>query len=312
MQVRILDLDGALDTQAGVRSLPELIHWPLREWGPSVRLACSFGAFRRFEAALARWAGEEKETGPIFTCYGSGDFHHVSLALLRRLRTPCNVLVVDNHPDWMRGVPLLHCGTWLHHAARLPHVERVFHVGGDVDFDNGYRWLAPWPELRSGKITVFPAYRGFRRGHWQGVPNEPVRPGQQARVTLNGLEALLAPHAATLAARPLYISVDKDVLIPQDAIVNWDSGHLTLDELRTILEVFLRFSEGKLAGMDTTGDWSPVRVQGALRSILERTEHPELQVDPAQAAQCNERVNEVLLDTARNAACLATSICERD
>src|SRR5262249_54857056 len=139
---------------------------PLREWGPRVRLACRFGVFRRFEQELAtRLASEaapaKKGTGPLesqvpspfspaVTLYGSGDFHHVSLALVRRLKEPCNLLVLDNHPDWMRAVPLLHCGTWLYHAARLPQVRRVFHAGGDVDFDNAYRRLAPWPELRSG------------------------------------------------------------------------------------------------------------------------------------------------------------------
>src|SRR5205823_6657374 len=109
------------------------------------------------------------------TFCGSGDFHHVSLALVRRLAGPFNLLVVDNHPDWMRGIPLLHCGTWLYHAARLPQLRRVFHAGGDVDFDNYYRWLAPWPLLRADKVRVFPARRPFRRGPWARVANEPLR-----------------------------------------------------------------------------------------------------------------------------------------
>jgi hypothetical protein len=241
--------------------------------------------------------GGEKETVPNFTFYGSGDFHHVSLALLRRLRGPCNLLVLDNHPDWMRAVPLLHCGTWLYHAARLPHVGRIFHVGGEVDFDNAYRWLAPWRELQSGKITVFPAKRRFRRGRWRGVKNDPVRSGGTAPATSNYMKQLLAPYAADLAARPLYISVDKDVLVEKEALVNWDSGHLCLAELQTVLQVFLRAAHGALAGMDTTGDWSPVRVQGPLRRLLDRTEHPDIRVDPVVASQRNERANRLLLDT---------------
>src|SRR5262249_17872464 len=155
---------------------------------------------------------------------GSGDFHHTTLALLRRLTTPINLLVLDNHPDWMRGVPLLHCGTWLAHALRLPLLHTVFHLGGDVDFDNAYRWLAPWPALRSGKIRVFPAVRRFQSGGWNSVPHDPLRPHPGARLTPQRLSTLLDPHRAELARRPLYVSLDKDVLGPAEAVVNWDSG----------------------------------------------------------------------------------------
>ena len=61
---------------------------------------------------------------------------------------PFNLLVLDKHPDWMRGIPFLHCGTWLHHALQLPTLNRVIHCGGDLDFDNAYRWLAPWREIK--------------------------------------------------------------------------------------------------------------------------------------------------------------------
>ena len=84
--------------------------------------------------------------------------------------------MLDNHPDWMRGVPFLHCGTWLRHASLLPMARRIFHVGGEVDFDNSYRWMAPWRELREGRITPFPAYRRFRRGAWAGVRTRTAAP----------------------------------------------------------------------------------------------------------------------------------------
>src|SRR5262249_35571478 len=98
---------------------------------------------------------------PAVTLYGSGDFHHVTLALLARVDRPFNLLVLDNHPDWMRAIPFLHCGTWLRHALRLPNLRRVFHCGGETDFDNGYRRLAPWAEIASGRVVVLPARRRF-------------------------------------------------------------------------------------------------------------------------------------------------------
>ncbi len=294
MHIRVLDLDGSLLSQRQLHKDYDPAVHDARSWGPRIRLGCSFGRFRRFEAALAGLLGHPDD-GPALTFYGSGDFHHVSLALVRRLAGPFNLLVLDNHPDWMRAVPVIHCGTWLYHAARLPQVRRVFHVGGDVDFDNAYRWLAPWKQLRSGKITVFPSVRSFEAGKWARIPNQPLRPEAQAPLTAARLEALLAPYRAELSACPLYVSLDKDVLVARDAVVNWDSGHLTLPEVGRVLDGFLDAAGGELAGMDIMGDWSPVEVRGVLRWGLHVTEHPALEVMPFEAARCNERTNLHLL-----------------
>jgi hypothetical protein len=297
MQIRILDLDGGLLPQQALlaRHRPAVIS--ARDWGPRIRLGCRFGRFRRFERDLTGWHGTAADAAPALTFCGSGDFHHVSLALLRRVRGPFNLLVLDNHPDWMRGVPFLHCGTWLYHAARLPWVRRVFHAGGDVDFDNYYRWMAPWDMLRRSKVTVFPGVRRFRRGSWRQVPNEPLRPGPSQAASHERLESLLQPFRAELARFPLYISLDKDVMAEPEAVVNWDSGHLTLAEVCSTLAAFLRGARGNLIGMDVVGDWSPVQLRGPFRHLLHWTEHPRLTVDPEDAARRNEQTNLVLLET---------------
>jgi hypothetical protein len=100
------------------------------------------------------------------------------------------------------------------------------------------------------------------------------------------------------ASRPLYISVDKDVLIEADAAVNWDSGHLHLAEARAVLSAFVGAAGGRLAGMDVIGDWSPVRLRGPLRHVLHWSEHPPLPVDPVEASRRNERANLALLEAA--------------
>src|SRR5437879_194080 len=187
MHIRILDLDGSIPLQQGLRNLlePEIVN--ARNWAAHIRMACSFGRFRRFERALTNLFGCGEDRDPTVTFIGSGDFHHVSLALLHRQRQPFNLLIIDNHPDWMRGVPFLHCGTWVYHAAKLPLLGRIFHVGGDVDFDNYYRWLAPWRMLRTGKIKVLGGIRPFIRGGWSRVSNEPLRPSRDAALTVERL-----------------------------------------------------------------------------------------------------------------------------
>src|SRR5579871_1362909 len=170
-RVRVLDLDGSIGAQAGVLPASGVEWVPAQDWGPRVRLACGFGTFRRFRAWLDAAIPDD---GPSVTLYGSGDFHHVTLALLERVPGPFNLLVLDKHPDWMQGVPFLHCGTWLARALRLPALRRVFHCGGETDFDNGYRRLAPWRELRASRVVVFPARRRFARGGWSGVETRPL------------------------------------------------------------------------------------------------------------------------------------------
>jgi hypothetical protein len=296
MQAQVLDLDGSVTAQQAVvaRCRPRVV--PLQSWGPRIRMACSFARFRRFEQDLAGRC--PLADGPTLTLFGSGDFHHVSLALLRLLREPFNLLVLDKHPDWMRGIPFLHCGTWVYHAARCSLVQRIFHVGGELDFDNHYRWLAPWPLLGGGRIVVFPAVRRFRRGGWARVANQPVRHAPELPVTPERVRALIAPCSEDLARLPLYISVDKDVLIEAEAAVNWDSGHLLLAEAGAIVREFVAAAGGRLAGMDLVGDWSPVRVRGVLRHVLHWTEHPALAVDPVEAARRNELANLALLTAA--------------
>jgi len=81
----------------------------------------------------------------------------------------------------------------------------------------------------------------------------------------------------------------------EDAVVNWDSGHLGLTEVEAILEVVRDLSDNQLLGMDIVGDWSPVRVQGFFRQFWHLTEHPALQVDPLNACIRNETTNLALL-----------------
>jgi arginase family enzyme len=287
MRLRVLNLDDALTAQAQLvrKFAPEVVD--LTEWGLSLRMSCRFGTYRRFEAHLERVLAEDNQ--PALTFLGSGDFHHVTLALLRRLQSPFNLLVIDKHPDWMRGIPVMHCGTWLHHALRLPNLQCVFHVGGDLDFDNLYRWLAPWDELRSGRVTVIPAWRRYCKGSWSNVSHRPLleRPLEPSDV----LERALGPLLAQLADYPLYISFDKDALNAAEAVVNWDSGVLGFEDARDVITWFREASGGNLIGMDVVGDWSPVRMRWGLRKLCHWMEHPHLHINPKIATRINEGLN---------------------
>lgn len=289
-RIRIVDLDGSLAPQADLFAAAPAEWVPAADWGPRIRLACGFAAFDRFR----HWLDDALPAGdPCVTFYGSGDFHHVTLALLGRIREPFNLLVLDKHPDWMRGIPFLHCGTWLGHALRSPYLRRVFHCGGETDFDNGYRWLAPWPEIAGGRFVILPARRRFTVGRWKHAEVHPLTADGIPPVDV--VRSALEPHRDELRRFPLYISVDKDVLTAQDAAVNWDSGHLRLDDALGILETFLAAADGRLVGGDVLGDWSPVRLGRPLNRLCSRVDHPSPDVDPADAARRNRWANATLL-----------------
>jgi arginase family enzyme len=298
MRARVLDLDGSLLRQPTLLARVRTSPLPLNSFAPRIRLGCREAVFRAFQQLLTEQTGSSADAEPFLTYYGSGDFHHVSLALLRRLATPCNLLVLDKHPDWMRGLPFLHCGSWLAHAAALPHVGRVFHVGGELDFDNGYRWLAPWRWLRIGKITVIPARRRFSGRRWTRVPHRPLRRKPDLPADAAQVAEVVASFRAELRARPLYVSLDKDVLTADEATVNWDSGCLHSAEALEVVRAFTAAAGGQLVGMDVVGDWSPVRVRGLFRRTLHWAEHPISRPDPDDAATRNERLNLAILQAA--------------
>lgn len=293
MRLRVFDLDGSITAQENIleHHAPQIVD--LSRWGPKIRLACRWRRFGRFEAALDQALGFDAEPGPTLTLVGSSDFRHVTLALLRRLREPFNLLVLDKHLGSWPHLPCLHHGNWLRHALRLGNLRQVFHLGGHFPARAG---TAVRQALRRGRLRILPAVQTHRRGRWQEVPHEPLRPRWDAMLSTARLEALLWPHLDVLQRWPLYISLDKDVLGPADAVVNGEAGHLVLDEVQQILHVFQRACEGRLVGGDLAGDWSEVCASGLLRRAWAWLAHPRQSVDPMQAMLRNEAANLLLAD----------------
>jgi hypothetical protein len=274
MRARILDLDGAVAEQSDLlRALRPEVH-DLRAWGPALRLGCSWRRFRAFERALVL-PGATSDQAPQVTFLGSGHFHHLSLALLRRMDTPFNLLVLDALPDYRRGLPFLCHRSWLRHVRRLTQAQRVFHVGCK-------HWAVRPSQGRAMALLPLTA---------ASAEAPALRTNSYQRCNPKRLEALLGPHALELRRRPLYISLDKSVLVLRDAEVNGEPGHLWRDELTEIIGLFIRLSAGHLHAMDVVGDWSPVQTGGWLRQLLARSARCPWQVHAQHARTLNQRTN---------------------
>lgn len=158
----ILDLDG------GVLPLPQAQTLALPQWHDPLRFACSDATLDRFAAEVL--APLPAQLGTVML--GSGDFHHLSLPLLRRMRgqAPFQLVVLDNHPDNMRFPLGMHCGSWVNAASKLPQISHI-HVLGitSSDIGLGHAWENHWRPLMGGRLTYWCMDVDVGWGHRVGI-----------------------------------------------------------------------------------------------------------------------------------------------
>ena len=150
----------------------------------------------------------------------SGDYHYASALWTDRMDRPFNLVVADHHPDMQEPAfgDILSCGGWVRKVlGRNPNLREVWLVGIN-------------PELRGECSGFGDRVHVVDRDEAAGCPPQEV-----------------ASRIPT--ALPLYLSLDKDVLQPDDARTDWDQGTMSLDWL-------LAFCAGLgpyLAGVDICG-----------------------------------------------------------
>lgn len=160
----------------------------------------------------------------------SGNYHYMSLLWLEKINTPFRLLLFDNHTDMQPPAfgGLLSCGGWAAEALeKLSCLKELVLVGPDQEsFDQAE------PELR--KRTLY-------------LSRERLAASSGGEV--NGFFEKLP------ADLPFYLSVDKDVLCPDDAATSWSQGDMRLRELEEYLEIIFR--EQRVLGMDVCGECDP-------------------------------------------------------
>jgi hypothetical protein len=294
MRPVFLNLDNALGAQSTLRDRDALTV-EARDLGPALRL---WGRPPTLAALTTRLRDRAPAgAGPDLVFAGSGDFHHVTPLLIERAIAasqagPVTVVHFDNHPDWVRFENGLHCGSWVGRAARLPGVAGVITVGvcsGDIDRPETKR--ADLSLVAEGRVELYP---------WRAPDGGPIlRVGEQGWPSMRamgegGFASLLASRITTPA---IYVTIDKDVLRPDDAVTNWDQGQLSLDGLERLVRVVA--DRARLIGADVVGDWSPPRYgPDLLSNLLKRGEafldQPRGGV-PGDLARTNEATNLRLL-----------------
>ena len=178
----------------------------------------------------------------------SGNYHYMSRIWLEKLNTPFRLVVFDNHTDMQPPAfgGLLSCGGWVAASLEeLPLLKEVLLVGPDQEaFDQTE------PVLR-----------------------EKVRFLSREKLGEMTLEEKVSFFEELTAELPTYLSVDKDVLCPEEASTTWSPGEMTLEELCQFVKILLEKQD--ILGMDVCGECDPDACEGdhlndlANRKLLE-------------------------------------------
>lgn len=260
--ITIFDFDGSVTAQyAFLRRFRHLrITRPMTLFQQSARLWCSERIFFKISQSM------QLENINQFSLLGSGDYHHLTLALLQQHKLPLTLVLFDNHPDWMRPPHKYHCGNWVYAAARLPQIERIVIIGLENGDLCGKKFQYGDVESFINKKIVLLPY----------TATESVLSTQQTiklqSYLKSSLEKGMQEILDAITTQRVYVSVDKDCLSTEDAMSNWEQGTLPLDTVISCIHAIRGAHD--IIGADTVGDYSPPIFISPLKWISSLLDRP--------------------------------------
>lgn len=301
-KIRILNFDNSVTSQKGLLSLYNADVVDLTDLGPKVR----FWTDESGRRALSERIPKDGAGGVTFL--GSGDFHHVTEVLLSRYDDPISVIDFDFHQDWDGTSSLLHCGSWVTRVLRRNTILKCLILGASAkEMDFFSLQAGSLGNLKDDRIELYPysskpgivffrhvpanisykttGFRFFTKIAWNELKDK-------------DMAKFFTPILRRLPTKKAYITIDKDCMGTDAALTNWDQGKMPLDRVLAILKLIKENCE--IVGMDITGDYSPVRIDGALRSAMLWLSHPKkieaTKFSESDIAAVNERTNLKILD----------------
>lgn len=305
MRLRLLDLDGSLRDQDPFRAAmaegrAQIVD--LRREGPGLRLwanAARRTAFLRRLDALPAPPG----SGIPVTFLGSGDYHHLGALLIaaavEAAARPVTVIHFDNHPDWDRLPPAWHCGSWINRLLELPLVRRIITLGPcSANLEVPQCKTGNVAALAGGRLELYP-WRHRPTRVWGNIGDGFGHRHDGGYLVWDNLAELdwsrfLVDLIDRLPTAAVWISIDKDVLGPEEAVTNWDQGEMPLDALLEALRLLC--AGGDVLGIDICGEYSPLRFDNWLKPLAARFFQPLSRPDPdlSRNARTNARLLAVL------------------
>ncbi len=298
MRLRVLHMDESLMAQpAFLKACGKRVQQlDLRAEGRQLRMWASRKNIKKFIQKLDQNDGQDNS--PTISFMGSGDFHHLTAALVERLHGPLTVIHLDNHPDFVRLAIPYHCASWVNRILDLPNVNRVITVGPCTDLTAPQFSLGNLAALTSGRLELYPYRHGpslvwgnFGKGpshqqiggyiHWRNAGDEDWN-----TFWVELLSRISTPN--------VYVSIDKDVLNSDAAMTNWDQGKMHLEQLLEALRLIVE--RCNIIGADVVGDYSPASECNLVHRISAWLDHPHINVNASTAAQLNTYSNTAIVE----------------
>jgi len=301
-KILILNFDDSVTRQKGLLSRYAAAIVDLKDIGPRARFWMNRNDRHALEGRIPNQA-----KGAV-TFLGSGDFHHVTDLLLSRYDEPICVIDFDFHPDWDILLPVLHCGSWVTRAMKRAKLIKLVMIGpSSKDMAPFFVQTGDLGSLKDDRIEIYPyssrpAAVLFRRVP-ENISLETKRRALFTKIYWNELKTKNITEAflhiiRRLPAKKVYVTIDKDCLGTADALTNWDQGRLPLEELLTMLKLIKENLD--IVGMDITGDYSPIRVDGVFKNIASWLDHPKrvsaAELPERAVTELNERTNLKILE----------------
>lgn len=250
-----------LNFDDSIGEIEQSIKINLTEWQESIRFGCSFAKYKKLAANIN--AQLPAQIGTVLM--GSGDYHHISLMLIERLKEQLKpkqqiqVVIFDNHPDNMRYPFGIHCGSWVSHAAKLPFISHV-HVIGITSPDIGifHAWENRLTPLLKNKLTYWCMDVNVNWAKKLGMKN--------AFLKFNSPNELITAFIAEQYhdTSPVYLSIDKDVLSEEVVKTNWDQGKLKPYHLYDVIAAL----NDRIIGSDICGEISTFKYASRFKQFL--------------------------------------------
>jgi len=292
--IRILDLDGSIVKQTGLTGRFHTDIVDMRSLGPKARFRLSDPTKDKIQEKLGASAKNS------LTFLGSGDFHHVSNILINQYNEPISVIGFDFHPDWDILPPRLGCGSWVTETLKNNNILKFVLAGVSSDDISSLRiQTGNLASLKNDRVEIYSYSHPPSLVMFKEVPRNTsidiARNLFWTKIYWNELKGkdvhvIFTDIIKRIPTKSVYISIDKDCLIGDHALTNWEEGYMKLEELLSILRLIKENLD--IVGADVVGDYSDIHIEGRLKSALSYLDHPRRVRANAMTDDAITRINE--------------------
>ena len=274
--IRVLNLDDSITKQQNLISRYKAEIIDLKEFGPKARLWMNEKTKTRLEEKM------QGSSADSVTFLGSGDFHHISSTLINQFHQPLSVIVFDFHPDWDTLPPRFGCGSWISRILENKNIKKCILAGvSSGDISSGWLQSGNLDSLENDRLEIYPYAHKPSRVFFRRIPQSLSFKFKRRllfdeiywnELKNKNLKDFFSSILKRLPTKEVYVSIDKDCLKRNYALTNWEEGFLSLDELLLMLDLIKQ--ELDIVGADITGDYSRIDINGKIKGVLSRLDHP--------------------------------------